>query len=124
YTLERPEGRLAIRSVDIGIPKEWGEGGIISDLLEDQRGSLWVAAPSGLYRRWPDGTSARYTKRDGLPDEYLHDLLQDHEGRLWAGTRYGGFFQFAADDTHRPSVFQPPYSARGGMPRRPLVVPV
>src|SRR5262249_48527549 len=30
YRLERAEGRLTIRAVDIGIPKEWGEGGIIS----------------------------------------------------------------------------------------------
>src|SRR5215471_16276134 len=121
YRLERAEGRLDLRSVDIGIPSQWAEGQIISDLLEDGRGSLWVATPGGLYRRWPDGSSARYAKRDGLPDEYLHDLLEDHEGRLWAGTRYGGFFQFAADDTHRPPVAQRAYSAREGMPRRQWV---
>src|SRR5215510_9595262 len=119
--LERSEGRLMMRSVDIGIPSEWGEGGIISDLLEDRRGLLWVAAPGGLYRRWPDGSSEHYTKRDGLPDEYLHDLMEDHEGRLWAGTRYGGFFQFAADDTHRPPVVERAYSVREGMPRRQWV---
>src|SRR5215471_8301807 len=121
YRLERAEGRLALRAIDIGIPSEWGEGHIVQRLLEDRRGSLWVAAPGGLYRRWPDGSSAHYTKRDGLPDEYLHDLLEDREGRLWAGTRYGGFFEFAADDTHRPPVVARAYSARQGMPRRQWV---
>ena len=70
-------------------------------MLEDARGSLWIAAPSGLYRRWPDGSAARYTVRDGLPNEYLSDFLEDHEGRLWAGTRLGGFFRFSADATRR-----------------------
>ena len=121
YRLERAEDHLALRFTDIGIPSDWGEGRIISDLLEDRRGSLWVAAPRGLYRRWPDGSSEHYTKRDGLPDEYLHDLLEDHQGRLWAGTRYGGFFEFAADETHRPPIVRRAYSARQGMPRRQWV---
>src|SRR5262245_56385090 len=84
YRLERGEGYLVLRSIDIGIPAEWPEGRIVYDLLEDRRGSLWVAAAGGLYRRWPDGSSERYTKRDGFPDDYFHDLLEDHEGGLWA----------------------------------------
>ena len=116
YRLERAEGRFALRFINIGIPEEYGEGHIISDLLEDRGGSLWVAAPGGLYRRWPDGSSARYTKRDGLPDDFLHDLLEDHKGQLWAGTRYGGFFRFTGDDTHRPPVVAAVYSTRQGMP--------
>jgi ligand-binding sensor domain-containing protein len=123
YRLERAEGRLALRAIDIGIPGVWEvwEGHIIQRLLEDRRGSLWVATPGGMYRRWPDGSSAHYTKRDGLPDDYLHDLLEDHEGKLWAGTRYAGFFQFSADDTRRPPVVERAFSAREGMPRRQWV---
>src|SRR5262249_17692366 len=116
YRLEAAKGHFELRSINIGIPEKWEEGRIVSDLLEDRRGSLWVAAPGGLYRRWPDGSSAHYTKRDGLPDEYLHDLFEDHEGRLWAGTRYGGFFQFVADDTRRPPVVLQAFSTREGMP--------
>ena len=115
FRLEGEEGHLALRPVNIGIPPDWGEGWIISDVLESKDGSLWVASPSGLYRRWPDGTSAHYTKRDGLPDNYFHDLFEDHEGHLWAGTRYGGFFRFVADDTHKPPVVAATYSTREGM---------
>lgn len=114
YRLDRTG--LVLRRIDIPLPETDYEGQSIWDLLEDRSGSLWVAAPRGLYRLWPDGSSARYTKRDGLPDDYFHNLLQDHDGHLWAGTRYGGFFQFAADSTHRPPVVVAAYSVREGMP--------
>src|SRR5439155_24796352 len=89
--LERTNDRLALRPVEVGILNDYPEQGYVSDVLEDSRGSLWIAAPSGLYRRWPDGTAARYTKRDGLPNEYLEDLLEDHDGQIWAASRLGGF---------------------------------
>src|SRR5207245_770632 len=114
--LERINNRIALRSVDIGIPNEYAEQRIISDLLEDRYGSLWIAAPSGLYRRWPDQSAARYTRHDGLPDEYLSDLLEDHEGNLWAGTLLGGFFRLVADATHTAPMVAVAYSMRDGLP--------
>jgi ligand-binding sensor domain-containing protein/two-component sensor histidine kinase len=116
FRLERTNDRIALRSVDIGIPNEYPEQGIISDLLEDRYGTVWIAAPSGLYRRWPDGNAARYTRRDGLPSEYLQDLLEDHQGQLWAGTRLGGFFRFNADDTHSPPVVAQAFTIKDGLP--------
>ena len=103
--LERTNDRIALRSVDIGIPNEYPEQRVISDLLEDRYGSLWAAAPSGLYRRWPDGSAARYAKRDGLPNEYLSKLFQDNQGQLWAATLLGGFFRFALGSNALDSVF-------------------
>ncbi|MEO7367407.1 MAG: two-component regulator propeller domain-containing protein, partial [Gemmatimonadaceae bacterium] len=102
--LDHVNGRRLLRPADVHIPNDFPEQHIIADLLEDTRGSLWIAAPSGLYRRWPDGSAARYTKRDGLPGEYLQDLMEDHEGHLWAGTRTNGFFRFRVDTTHRAPV--------------------
>ncbi|HKA17576.1 MAG TPA: two-component regulator propeller domain-containing protein [Blastocatellia bacterium] len=115
YRLDVQDGKFSLRPIDIGLPPDWGEGRNITDLLEGCDGSLWVAAPSGLYRRWPDGSSAHYTKKDGLPDNYLHDLLEDHDGQLWAGTRYGGFFRFVPDQTHKPPVIAASYATREGM---------
>jgi signal transduction histidine kinase/ligand-binding sensor domain-containing protein len=114
--LERINDRIALRSIDIGMPNEYPEQRIISDLLEDRHGSLWTAAPSGLYRRWPDGSAARYTRKDGLPNEYLSDLLEDHEGNLWAGTLLGGFFRLVTDATRAPPVVAVAYSVRDGLP--------
>ncbi|MCM3901506.1 MAG: histidine kinase [Pyrinomonadaceae bacterium] len=94
--------RLTLTSVDIGLPNEYPEQRYIADLVEDRFGSLWIATPSGLYRRWPDGTTARYTTRDGLPSSFLNDLLIDRKGQLWVGARYGGFCRLVADETHAP----------------------
>ncbi|HEY6122152.1 MAG TPA: two-component regulator propeller domain-containing protein, partial [Pyrinomonadaceae bacterium] len=113
YRLDRVS--LTLQPIELGLTRNWAEGRIVNDLLEDQYHSLWIAAPSGLYRRWPDGSTARYTKREGLPDEYLHDLLIDHQGQLWAGTRYGGFFRFTADNTHHPLAIVHSYSAKDGL---------
>ena len=81
------DGRHRCSRLTIQLPSEYPEQRIIADVVEDARGSLWIAAPSGLYRRWPDGSAARYTVRDGLPHDYLSDLFEDHAGHLWAGTR-------------------------------------
>src|ERR1700687_3158364 len=114
--LERSNDRIALRSVDVGIPSEYTLQREISDVLEDKHGSLWIAAPSGLYRRRPDGSTARYTKRDGLPNEYLSDLFQDSQGQLWAATLLGGFFRFVADATSNPPIVAAVYTRRDGLP--------
>jgi signal transduction histidine kinase/ligand-binding sensor domain-containing protein len=104
FRLEYGNGRRSLRPVDIHLPTEFPEQRIIEDVLEDARGSLWIAAPSGLYRRWPDGSAARYTTRDGLPNDFVSDLLEDHAGQLWAGTRLAGFFRFSTDASHSAPV--------------------
>jgi ligand-binding sensor domain-containing protein len=115
HRVEHTSSRPSVRPVDIGLPNDFPEQREIFDVLEDGRGSL-IAAPSGLYRRWPDGTAARYTTRDGLPDDYLSDLLEDHEGQLWAGTRGVGFFRFRADRTRTPPVVDLSMSNKDGLP--------
>ena len=62
--------------MDIRTPTEYPGQREIADLLEDAQGSLWMASPSGLYRRWRDGSTARYTTRDGLPRDDVWDLFQ------------------------------------------------
>jgi ligand-binding sensor domain-containing protein len=116
FRLDQLNDRLALQSIDIGIPDDYPEQRAISDLLEDRYGSLWIAAPSGLYRRWTDGSTARYTKPDGLVKGYLQDLLEDHEGHLWATTRLGGFFRLVTDATRAPPVVALTYRRRDGLP--------
>ena len=104
YRLTFRAGHSSLESVAIGMPNDNAEQRAVADVLEDASGSLWVAAPSGLYRRWPDGSSARYTQKEGLPNDYLQDLLEDHDGHLWAATLVGGFFRFSAGPSHQPPV--------------------
>ena len=58
YRLELATGRRSLRPVDVQIPHEYPEQRIVADVVDDARGGLWISAPDGLYRRWPDGTAA------------------------------------------------------------------
>ena len=97
YRLIRARGGASLEPVEIGMPPDQWESRFVSDLVEDAHASIWIAAPAGLYRRWPDGSAARY-----MPTEYFHDLLKDHEGHLWAATRLDGFLRLRFDGTHTP----------------------
>lgn len=116
FKLERGDSQFELRAVDLGIPKEYLEQSDISDLLIDKYGSLWIASPSGLYRRWPDGSVARYTTSDGLPSGNLQDLLEDDQGRLWAASRLSGFFRLTTDATKAPPVTAEAFNKRNGLP--------
>jgi ligand-binding sensor domain-containing protein len=76
----------SIRSVHIGVPANISAGMIVEALLRNTSGDLWIASVSGLYRRFSDGHSERYTVRDGLQHDHVLSLLQDRRGVVWAGT--------------------------------------
>src|SRR5262249_43727749 len=84
----------------------------VNDLLEDTRGSLWIAGFGGLFRRQSDGTTTHFNKRDDLPDDTIHKLLEDNHGQLWVGTRYGGFFRFAVDESSGKALVTDVYRLR------------
>ena len=105
FRLERTDGHQTLRPVDIGIPIESVEGHQITDVIEDRFGSLWVTAASGLYRRWADGTTARYAGRGGMQDDLFSSLFLDREGNLWVGTRHAGLFRVRADASRNAPVF-------------------
>ncbi len=69
-----------------------------------------------LVSRWPDGSTARYTERDGLAGSNVSDLLEDRDGHLWAATLAGGFFRFSADDSHRSPTVDRRFSRTDGLP--------
>src|SRR5205814_3447506 len=105
YRLQTSNAQLSLVAVDLGMPNDYPEQHYINDLVEDRFGSLWLATPAGLYRRWPDGSTARYAKNEGLPEDFLHDLLLDHQGQLWVSTRSSGFFRITFDETRaQPTV--------------------
>ncbi len=73
-------GGVELLPADFGVPIESAEQSSIGALLEDRHETLWIGTATGLFRRWPDGSAARYGKREGLPDEYIHDQLKDRRG--------------------------------------------
>ena len=116
FQLAQTSNEVRLRSVDIGIPHDYPKQSEVSDLLEDRNGSLWATTPAGLYRRWPDGSAARYTKREGLPNDFLSDLFQDHQGNLWVASLLGGFFNLVADASHNVPIVGAHYSITDGLP--------
>jgi ligand-binding sensor domain-containing protein/two-component sensor histidine kinase len=63
-------------------------GYIVTSMLENARG-LWIGGTKGILLVRPDGTEHQFTKRDGLPGDFVLAMREDREGNLWAGTSVG-----------------------------------
>ena len=115
YRLDRRAGE-SLDSVEIALGTAVTESAEIAGILEDRAGSLWIATPEGLIRRWPDGTSARYTTQLGLPAWYLSGVFEDRDGQLWAVTRNAGLFRFSADASRADPVVTLSVTKADGLP--------
>lgn len=62
---------------------------VVTALLLDAKGTLWVGTSLGLTRRDPDGTWTSIQGRDGLPVEDITCIARDGNDRLWLGTNRG-----------------------------------
>ncbi len=60
----------------------------ITDLHEDRDGVLWIGTWRGLFRLGV-GVRDSLTKRDGLPDDFIHRIHRDAGGALWIATQTG-----------------------------------
>jgi signal transduction histidine kinase/CheY-like chemotaxis protein/ligand-binding sensor domain-containing protein len=66
--------------------------GLVSAIVSDAKGNLWIATPDGLkYYDLVHKTMRRYSHEDtpGLPDNQVRSLLMDRAGNLWIGTATG-----------------------------------
>jgi diguanylate cyclase (GGDEF)-like protein len=62
----------------------------IESIVAAADGTLWVGSDNGLYSFDPRTESTiRIAKNDGLPDNWVPDLLLARDGRLWVGTAGG-----------------------------------
>lgn len=55
----------------------------------DDEGVLWIGSLGGGLLRFADGHFFRFTEREGLPNDYISQILEDSRGNLWLGTRSG-----------------------------------
>jgi serine phosphatase RsbU (regulator of sigma subunit)/ligand-binding sensor domain-containing protein len=78
---------------------------LVTDLLEDRHGHLWIATYGGL-SRFDGRTFLNFTTEDGLPSNHVYGLCEDRQGHLWFGTdagpvRYNGT---AFQTLHAPEI--------------------
>jgi ligand-binding sensor domain-containing protein/two-component sensor histidine kinase len=61
-------------------------------MLYSKDGAIWIGTTSGLIRL-TNGKERRFTKADGLADEWVDTLAEGSGGSLWIGTK-NGFSRF------------------------------
>jgi ligand-binding sensor domain-containing protein len=62
-------------------------GGIIC-LTQDAEGFIWLGTENGLHR-YESGRCSRWTRKDGLPSDYVDRLVAIPAGGLWVSTARG-----------------------------------
>ena len=71
-------------SVEEGLPQSQ-----VYDILQDERGYLWLALFAGGVARFDGHSFNAFTVEDGLPSNTVQVLHEDRTGRLWFGTQEG-----------------------------------
>jgi ligand-binding sensor domain-containing protein/signal transduction histidine kinase len=80
FTLHAPDARDSHRL----------NGGGITTIHEDAKGTLWLGGFDGLYRHErPSGRFTRYTEVQGLPSSTIRCIQEDRSGKLWLSTQKG-----------------------------------
>lgn len=63
-------------------------------ITEDKKGNIWFST-NGFGAFKYDGQSfTQYSKKDGLADDSVDDILEDSKGNMWFGTRFGGVSRY------------------------------
>jgi ligand-binding sensor domain-containing protein/two-component sensor histidine kinase len=116
YRLQRAGGRLGFQAIEIGLPNEMWEGGLVNNLSPSRRGGWWIAARYGLCHHSSEGRWERFTSAQGLPDNFVETVYEDRSGRVWAGTRTGGFCAVRPAPAPGGRVVDRCYSVADGLP--------
>lgn len=75
----------------------------IWSLLPEADGTVWVGTFRGGLLRFRDGQFTRFSRREGLPDNVICQILDDRQGSLWLGS-HQGIFRVAKADLTGPTV--------------------
>jgi len=71
-------------SIEEGLPQSQ-----VNDILQDERGYLWLALFAGGVARFDGHTFTTFTVEEGLPNNTVQTLHEDRTGTLWFGTQDG-----------------------------------
>ena len=68
-------------------PSAWTRTIAVRHLIKDSRGDVWAGSHAGLYRFRRSGQVDRWTRAEGLVDEYVMTIGETPAG-IWAGGHY------------------------------------
>jgi signal transduction histidine kinase/ligand-binding sensor domain-containing protein len=71
------------------LPWKYLAGDVTTRVTVDPSDNLWIAGSLGLVERSLSGKVRKFTKQDGLPDNFVRAIWFDQDGNLWAGTNSG-----------------------------------
>jgi ligand-binding sensor domain-containing protein/signal transduction histidine kinase len=115
YRVDQSSGEPVFSFVDVIQPARMAENSVrIEAAVEDQRGSLWIIARSGLHRLWPDGTVDRFTAEEGMPAGLSRALLKDRDGRIWVASDLG-LFELVPNPKPHMSIVARLYTVKDGL---------
>ncbi len=67
-----------------GVPS----GALVTELLDDAAGDLWIASRRGL-ARWARGELHEFGASEGVPEVTIFDLATDRDGNVWVASEAG-----------------------------------
>ena len=75
------------------ITSEYGPNSIVRNMIQDQKGYIWIASWEGIIRY--DGKNfTNFTNKDSLRRYHVFCALEDRKGNLWFGTIGGGIYVY------------------------------
>jgi len=91
------QGLLRIRNnrVDRFTRTEGLSSNVVTALVEDKEGDIWVATPRGI-DRIRDPKLQLYSTQSGLSNDLVNSVLAGHDGAIWIGTG-GGLNRLAGE---------------------------
>lgn len=117
YRFDPRDGVGVFSLVNLIRPAPASDSLLVKAIIEDHQGALWVSAYSGLYCLRPDGSTAVYGEREGLPTQLLRDsLLEDRNGQVWVGAGMA-LYQLVADPRPGRNVVARVYTQKDGLAR-------
>ena len=74
------------------IDENWGYPTRVTDIVEDNKGNIWTATYSGVFRSGRD--FQRFLPVDEFKDFSVVKIFKDNSGNLWFGTRRNGVCRY------------------------------
>lgn len=86
--MDRKKGTFTCFVHDVNNSKSISHN-MVPYIFEDSRERLWICTANGLNLMDSTGGFKRFSKKDGLPNDFIYGMLEDKNGHLWVSTNNG-----------------------------------